>query len=334
MPRHRASAASHDRSCDHGCIVDAAAPHPRHRSRPAGHRLRRPRSGRHGPQSARPASFAAAARRNRHGAAAPVLYNGIVEVIEQFQPDGDGRRAALRPLRPPAHGDPDGPRPRRHLAGGGAARACRSSATTPRGSRRRSPATAGRPRSRCSATIQRELGLAKLPEPPDVADALAAALCHYYAAEAAGAEESRMITKITGVLNRVLDEEVRLQVGPLEYQVLVPEFVRRQVQMQRRPGGDAAHQRLPRRQPDAGPGGAAADRLPDRGGAGVLRAVLHRGQGRRPQGAQGAGPAGQGDRRRHPAAGRQVADDAARHRRRDGRADRRHAAAQGDASSP
>jgi Holliday junction DNA helicase RuvA len=39
-----------------------------------------------------------------------------------------------------------------------------------------------------------------------------------------------MITRMTGVLNRVLDEEVRLQVGPLEYQVLVPEFVRRQVQ--------------------------------------------------------------------------------------------------------
>jgi holliday junction DNA helicase RuvA len=39
-----------------------------------------------------------------------------------------------------------------------------------------------------------------------------------------------MITRITGVLNRVLDEELRLQVGPLEYQVLVPEFVRRQIQ--------------------------------------------------------------------------------------------------------
>jgi Holliday junction DNA helicase RuvA len=39
-----------------------------------------------------------------------------------------------------------------------------------------------------------------------------------------------MITKITGLLNRVLEEEVRLQVGPFEYQVLVPEFVRRQVQ--------------------------------------------------------------------------------------------------------
>ena len=41
-----------------------------------------------------------------------------------------------------------------------------------------------------------------------------------------------MITKISGILNRVLDEEVRLQVGPLEYQVLVPEFVRRHVQRQ------------------------------------------------------------------------------------------------------
>jgi crossover junction endodeoxyribonuclease RuvC len=29
-------------------------------------------------------------------------------------------------------------------------------------------------------TIQRELGLATLPEPPDVADAIAVALCHYY----------------------------------------------------------------------------------------------------------------------------------------------------------
>jgi crossover junction endodeoxyribonuclease RuvC len=29
-------------------------------------------------------------------------------------------------------------------------------------------------------TIQRELGLAQLPEPPDVADALAVALCHFY----------------------------------------------------------------------------------------------------------------------------------------------------------
>lgn len=39
-----------------------------------------------------------------------------------------------------------------------------------------------------------------------------------------------MLTKITGVLNRVLDEEARLQVGAFEYQILIPEFVRRQIQ--------------------------------------------------------------------------------------------------------
>jgi|ERR1043165_7224502 crossover junction endodeoxyribonuclease RuvC len=36
-------------------------------------------------------------------------------------------------------------------------------------------------------TIQHELGLAQLPEPPDVADALAVALCHYYTHKASGA---------------------------------------------------------------------------------------------------------------------------------------------------
>src|ERR1043165_8239364 len=41
-----------------------------------------------------------------------------------------------------------------------------------------------------------------------------------------------MITKITGVVNRVLDEDTRLQVGPIEYQVLVPEFIRRTIQHQ------------------------------------------------------------------------------------------------------
>jgi crossover junction endodeoxyribonuclease RuvC len=36
------------------------------------------------------------------------------------------------------------------------------------------------PKDQVQRTIQRELGLARLPEPPDVADALAVALCHYY----------------------------------------------------------------------------------------------------------------------------------------------------------
>lgn len=40
-----------------------------------------------------------------------------------------------------------------------------------------------------------------------------------------------MITKMTGTLTRVLDDEVRLQVGPIEYQLLVAEAVRRVIQM-------------------------------------------------------------------------------------------------------
>ena len=41
-----------------------------------------------------------------------------------------------------------------------------------------------------------------------------------------------MITRLTGTLARVLDDEARVAVGALEYQVLVPEFVRRTLQMQ------------------------------------------------------------------------------------------------------
>jgi Holliday junction DNA helicase RuvA len=40
-----------------------------------------------------------------------------------------------------------------------------------------------------------------------------------------------MITKMTGVLARVLDDEARLVIGPFEYQVLVPEAVRRVIQL-------------------------------------------------------------------------------------------------------
>lgn len=39
-----------------------------------------------------------------------------------------------------------------------------------------------------------------------------------------------MITCIRGVLNRVLEEEIRIQAGPIEYQVLVPDIVRRSIQ--------------------------------------------------------------------------------------------------------
>jgi len=48
------------------------------------------------------------------------------------------------------------------------------------------------PKSQVQRAIQYELGLAHLPEPPDVADALAVALCHYHLKEKrAGAKNDR-----------------------------------------------------------------------------------------------------------------------------------------------
>ncbi|MGL4421884.1 MAG: Holliday junction branch migration protein RuvA [Gemmataceae bacterium] len=40
-----------------------------------------------------------------------------------------------------------------------------------------------------------------------------------------------MITKLTGTLVRILDDEVRVEIGPFEYQVLISEAIRRQIQM-------------------------------------------------------------------------------------------------------
>ena len=39
-----------------------------------------------------------------------------------------------------------------------------------------------------------------------------------------------MITRLTGMVNRVFDDEIWLQVGPIEYQVLVAEIGRRALQ--------------------------------------------------------------------------------------------------------
>ena len=143
-----------------------------------------------------------------------------------------------------------------------------------------------------------------------------------------------MITKITGVVNRVLDEEVRLQVGALEYQVLVPGF--RPPQLQSRVG-----QEMTLHTSHYLDGNPMQGRVVPRLIGFITEAELEFfelfctvDKVGVAQGDQGAGAADQGNRRRHPAAGRQMADDAARRRRGHGGADRRHAAPQGDASSP
>ncbi len=107
------------------------------------------------------------------------LYNGIVEVIDQFHPEvvaveqlyahyAHPRTAILMGhargvvLLAAAQGDLpvvsyNATRIKKTITGSGRAS-----------------------KEQVQRTIQRELGLAQAPEPPDVADALAVALCHFY----------------------------------------------------------------------------------------------------------------------------------------------------------
>lgn len=107
------------------------------------------------------------------------LYNSIVEVMEQFAPGVlameqlfahyDHPRTAIlmahaRGVLMLAAGQRDMP-----VISYNATRIKKTITGTGRASK-----------EQVQRTIQRELGLKELPEPPDVADALAVALCHYY----------------------------------------------------------------------------------------------------------------------------------------------------------
>jgi crossover junction endodeoxyribonuclease RuvC len=107
------------------------------------------------------------------------LYNGIVEVMEQFRP----KMMAVEQLY--AHYD----HPRTAILMAHArgviflAAAQHDLSVVSYNATRIKKTITGNGRAtkdQVQRTIQRELGLARLPEPNDVADALAAALCHYY----------------------------------------------------------------------------------------------------------------------------------------------------------
>jgi crossover junction endodeoxyribonuclease RuvC len=107
------------------------------------------------------------------------LYNGIVEVLDQYRPDVMAVEQLFAHYQHPrtailmAH-----------------ARAVMLLAASQRGLPvvsynatlvKKTITGSGRAsKEQVQRTIQRELGLAKLPEPADVADALAVALCHYH----------------------------------------------------------------------------------------------------------------------------------------------------------
>jgi crossover junction endodeoxyribonuclease RuvC len=109
-----------------------------------------------------------------------ILYDSIVEVLEQFRPNV----VAVEQLY--AHYD----HPRTAILMAHArgvlflAAAQRNLAVHSYNSTQVKKTITGNGRAskeQVQRAIQRELGLTKLPEPPDVADALAVALCHFYA---------------------------------------------------------------------------------------------------------------------------------------------------------
>lgn len=107
------------------------------------------------------------------------LYNGIVEVIEQFRP----QVAAVEQLF--AHYD----HPRTAILMAHARGVLFLAAAqhdmpvvsyNPTRIKKTVTGSGRASKEQVQRTVQRELGLPTMPEPPDVADALAAALCHYY----------------------------------------------------------------------------------------------------------------------------------------------------------
>ncbi len=107
------------------------------------------------------------------------VYNGIVEIITQFEPES----LAVEQLY--AHYN----HPRTAILMGHArgviflAAAQQNIPVISYASTKVKKIVTGNGRAskdQVQRTIQRELGLTTLPEPPDVADALAIALCHYY----------------------------------------------------------------------------------------------------------------------------------------------------------
>jgi len=107
------------------------------------------------------------------------LYNGIVEVIEQFRPGV----AVMEQL----YAHYDHPRTAILMAHGRGvlflASAQHGLEVVSYNATRIKKTVTGSGRAskeQVQRTVQRELGLADPPEPLDVADALAAALCHYY----------------------------------------------------------------------------------------------------------------------------------------------------------
>ena len=127
--------------------------------------------------SSKPASSAARPRA-RSPARLQEIHDGVADVIASLKPEAMALEQLYshydRPTTAILMGHARGVIVLAAAAGGHR----RCTTTRPRRSKKRSPATAAPPKSQMQDAIRRELRLPQAPEPPDVADALAIALCH------------------------------------------------------------------------------------------------------------------------------------------------------------
>ena len=108
------------------------------------------------------------------------IHQGVADVIAALRPGVMALEQLYSHYAAAADGDPHGPRPRRDLPGRRRGRHPRRPLRGHAGQEGSSPAPAGPARRRCSGRSSGNCASPQLPEPPDVADALAVALCHCY----------------------------------------------------------------------------------------------------------------------------------------------------------
>jgi crossover junction endodeoxyribonuclease RuvC len=107
------------------------------------------------------------------------LYAGLVEVIDQFQPKALCVEQLYAHYAHPRTAILMG-HARGVLLLAGAQRGLTAHSYSATTIKKTITGNGRAPKDQVQRAVQRELGLAKMPDPPDVADALAVALCHYY----------------------------------------------------------------------------------------------------------------------------------------------------------
>ncbi len=155
------------------------------------------------------------------------IYEGVRDVIRSLHAPGHGRGRAVQPLRATSDGDSDGPRAGRDLPGGGRSPDSRESLCGHPGQTTADRQWPGHERTNPAGDLSRILpGRA-------AGTARRGRRAGHRAVPLLSRQtqgDSLVITRIKGHLAHVDDDAATVVAGAFDYQVLIPDFVRRQLQ--------------------------------------------------------------------------------------------------------